>query len=68
MDLRRGAYVMVITAAANGIPPCQPQGPVHRLLALPDAIAAASPARREELCRLVVERVVVDDRRIDEIV
>ncbi len=39
-----------------------------QLLALPDAIGAASPARREELCRLVVERVVVDDRRIDEIV
>ena len=38
------------------------------LLALPDAISAASPARLEELCRMVVERVVVNDRRIEEIV
>ena len=35
-----------------------------RLLALPEAIAAASPERREELCRIVVQRVVVDDREI----
>ena len=39
-----------------------------RLLALPEAIAAASPARREELCRIVVERVVVNDRVVEEIV
>ena len=39
-----------------------------RLLALPDAIAAASPVRREELCRIVVERVVVNDRNVEEIV
>jgi DNA invertase Pin-like site-specific DNA recombinase len=38
-----------------------------RLLALPDAIAVASPARREELCRIVVERVVVRDRQIEAI-
>ena len=31
-----------------------------RLLALPESIAVASPARREELCRILVERVVVD--------
>jgi hypothetical protein len=36
-----------------------------RLLDLPAAIAAASPARREELCRLLVERIVVRDRRIE---
>ena len=30
-----------------------------RILALPEAIAAASSARREELCRIVIERVVV---------
>ncbi len=34
-----------------------------RLLALPAAIAAASP-EREELCRIVVQKVVVDDREI----
>ena len=35
-----------------------------RILALPEAIAVASPARREELCRIVVEQVVVRDRQI----
>jgi hypothetical protein len=39
-----------------------------KLLALPPAIAAASPARREELCRIVVEQVVVDDREVRQIV
>ena len=39
-----------------------------RLLALPEAIAAASPARREELCQIVVERVVVRDRPLEAIV
>ena len=39
-----------------------------RVLALPDAIGAASPARREELCRIVVQRVVVRDRRVETIV
>ena len=38
-----------------------------RILALPDAIAAASGARREELCRIVVERVVVRDRQLETI-
>lgn len=38
-----------------------------RILALPDAIAAASPARREELCRIAVQRVVVGDRRVETI-
>jgi hypothetical protein len=38
-----------------------------RILALPDAIAVASPARREELCRIVVGRVVVRDRVVDAI-
>jgi hypothetical protein len=28
----------------------------------------ASPARREELCRIVVEAVVVNDRMVEEIV
>jgi hypothetical protein len=32
-----------------------------RVLALPDAIAAASPAKREELCRIVVQKVVVQN-------
>ena len=35
-----------------------------RVLELPDAIGAASPSRREELSRIVVERVVVRDRRL----
>jgi hypothetical protein len=39
-----------------------------RILALPEAIEAASPARREELCRIVIERVVVRDRAIQQIV
>jgi integrase len=38
-----------------------------QVLALPEAIAVASPARREELCQLVVERVVVHDRVIERI-
>lgn len=38
-----------------------------RVLALPDAIEAASPARREELSRIVVQRVVVRDRRLEAI-
>jgi hypothetical protein len=38
-----------------------------RLLALPEAIAVASPARREELCRILVERVVVRDREVETI-
>jgi hypothetical protein len=37
-----------------------------QLLALPSAIAAASPARREVLCRIVVERVVVNDRTLEQ--
>ena len=39
-----------------------------RVLGLPEAIAVASPARREELCRIVIERIVVDDRQGDAIV
>ena len=35
-----------------------------RLPALPGAIAVASGARREELCRMVIERVVVRDRQV----
>jgi hypothetical protein len=35
---------------------------------LPAAIAAASPARKEELCRIVVEKVVVNDRNVEDIV
>jgi hypothetical protein len=35
-----------------------------RVLELPDAIEAASQARREELSRIVVQRVVVRDRRL----
>jgi hypothetical protein len=38
-----------------------------KLLALPAAIAVASPARREELCRIVVEKVVVNDRVVADI-
>lgn len=38
-----------------------------RVLALPSAIAAASPERREELCRIVVDRVVVRDREVQAI-
>jgi hypothetical protein len=38
-----------------------------QLLALPDAIAAASPARREELARIVVQQVVVRDRQLEAI-
>ena len=38
-----------------------------RLLALPAAIATAFPARREELCRMIVERVVVRDRSVETI-
>jgi DNA invertase Pin-like site-specific DNA recombinase len=38
-----------------------------RLLALPEAIAVATPARREELCRILVERVVVRDREVSAI-
>lgn len=36
-----------------------------RILELPDAIAAASPARREELARIVVKNVVVRDRHVE---
>jgi hypothetical protein len=39
-----------------------------RVLALPEAISVASPARREELCRIVVEEVVVRDTRVEAIV
>ncbi len=28
----------------------------------------ASPARREELCRIVIEQVVIRDRRLDSII
>ena len=38
-----------------------------RILALPDAIAVASGARLEELCRIVVQRVVVRDRQLETI-
>ncbi len=38
-----------------------------KLLALPEAIAKASPTRREELCRMVIERVVVNDRQLEAI-
>ena len=39
-----------------------------RLLSLPAAIASASPSRREELCRIVVGQVVVNDRGVEDIV
>jgi hypothetical protein len=39
-----------------------------RLLALAAAIVAASPPRREELCRILVEQVVVNDRIVEGIV
>ncbi|HEY8800956.1 MAG TPA: zinc ribbon domain-containing protein, partial [Candidatus Limnocylindrales bacterium] len=39
-----------------------------RVLELPEAIAVASPARREQLCRIVIERVVIRDRRLDSVV
>ena len=35
-----------------------------RLLALPESIAVASPARQEELCRILVERVIVREREV----
>ena len=35
-----------------------------QLLALPEAIAVASPARLEELCRIVVAQVIVRDREV----
>ena len=38
-----------------------------RILELPEAIAVASPARREELCRIVLERVVIRDREVESI-
>jgi site-specific DNA recombinase len=38
-----------------------------RILELPDAIASASPERREELCRIVLAKVVVRDRRVEAI-
>lgn len=38
-----------------------------KLLALPEAIEQASPTRREELCRMVIERVVVNDRELEAI-
>ncbi len=38
-----------------------------QVLSLPEAIAVASPARREELCQLVVVRVVVRDGVIERI-
>ena len=38
-----------------------------RVLALPEAIAVVSGARREELCLIVVERVVVRDRQLETI-
>ena len=38
-----------------------------RLLAVADAIASASPERQEELCRIVVEGVVVHDREVTSI-
>jgi len=39
-----------------------------RVLEMPEAIAVASPARREELCRIVIDRVVIRDRHLDAIV
>jgi hypothetical protein len=36
-----------------------------RILRLPEAIAVASPARREELCRIVLARVVDRDREVE---
>jgi DNA invertase Pin-like site-specific DNA recombinase len=38
-----------------------------RVLSLPEAIDLASPARREELSRIVVQRVIVRDRRLEAI-
>jgi DNA invertase Pin-like site-specific DNA recombinase len=38
-----------------------------RVLDLPRAIEVASPARLEELCKIVIERVVVSDRRVEAI-
>jgi hypothetical protein len=37
------------------------------LLGLAEAIAFASPARREELCSLLIEKVIVRDRQLHSI-
>jgi hypothetical protein len=39
----------------------------HARCLFSEAIAAAPPARREELCQIVVERVVVRDRQVEAI-
>jgi hypothetical protein len=36
-----------------------------QVLGLPAAIHAASPARREELCQIVVDHVVMRDREVE---
>ena len=48
-----------VVSDGGGVPPVSS--------ALPDAIEAASPERREELSRIVVQRVVVRDRRLETI-
>ncbi len=35
-----------------------------RILALPEAIEVAAPAKREELCRIVIQRVVIHNRQV----
>lgn len=59
-----------VRAALAGLPGCDDRVAQFdayrtRLLALPEAIALASPARREELCRIVLRGVTVRDREID---
>ena len=38
-----------------------------RVLGLADAIEVESPACREELCRIAIERIVVRDRQVESI-
>jgi hypothetical protein len=54
---------------ANGVPGGFQVAHAYRarILELPDAISVASPARREELCRIVVQQVVIRDRQVEAI-
>lgn len=73
-DLTDADYVAQRDAVRTALANLPAEDRVHsfdayraRLLALPGAIAVASPARREELCRLLVERVMVRDPQVEAI-
>jgi hypothetical protein len=73
-DLTDAAYLAErdsVRTALAGLPDddriCSFDAYRARVLGLAETIGVASPPRREELCRIVIERIMVKDRQVEAI-